>query len=286
MSVTVKSLAAAVALLTTAACAGPDIEKLRTAPLQGDAFDRTLAREYLKFATFEAEKMDDWLDARHFARKGLRAARGLETAPERPVDWRLPAGETVKITAARKRLIKVLEAGARRSDANRAAIAQFGFDCWLEQQEENFQKDDIAACRDRFFTALDGLEKGSVKARVDGKPDTNAVLRESRYLVFFGHDDTVIGNSAARVIAAAADVAKQANTPSVVVAGHADRSGPDKYNTTLSQRRADAVRAALIRAGLRPERISVTAYGEASPIVPTKDGMREQRNRRAEIQLR
>lgn len=286
MTVTVKSLAAAAALLSTAACAGPDIEKLRATPLQGSVFERTLAREYLKFATFEADEMDDWLDARHFARKGLRVAGGLDTAPENPADWKLPAGEATRIAAARKRLVKVLDVGARRTDANQAAIAQARFDCWVEQQEEDFQTDDIAACRDGFFAALSRLENDPGKAQAAGKPDTNAVLRESRYLVFFSHDATEIGDRAARVIAAAAKVATQANTPRVVVAGHADRAGPDKYNTVLSQRRADAVRAALIRAGLRPERISVTAHGEAAPIVPTSDGKREPRNRRAEIQLR
>ena len=53
----------------------------------------------------------------------------------------------------------------------------------------------------------------------------------------------------------------------------------------LSQRRADAVRAALIRAGMRPERVSVIARGESAPMVATGDGVREPRNRRAEIVL-
>jgi len=286
MSVTVKSLAAAAVLLSTAACAGPDIEKLRAAPIQGDAFERTLAREYLTFAVFEDDEMDDWLDARRFARKGLRVASGTETVPERLEDWRLPVEEAGRIAAARKRLMRVLDAGARRTDGGRAAIAQARFDCWVEQQEENFQKDDIAACRDGFYAALSELEKPPGKALAAAKPDTNAVLRESRYLVFFDLDGTAIREGAERVINAAADLAREANTPRIVVAGHADRSGPDRYNTILSQRRADAVRAALIRAGLRPERISVIAYGETMPMVPTKDGQREPRNRRAEIQLR
>ncbi|MHA1107713.1 MAG: OmpA family protein [Alphaproteobacteria bacterium] len=284
---TAKSLAAAMALLATAACAGPDIDRLRATPLQGDVFDRTLAREYLKFATFEADQMDDWLDARHFARKGLKAAHGRTPAPERLDDWRLPKGRIAELAAARKRLVEILDAGARRNHGASAAIAQAGFDCWVEQQEEGFQSEDIAACRNRFFAALGKLEKTpGRKVAASGKPDTNAVLRESRYLVFFGHDAAIVGHKAAAVIAAAAEVAKQANTRMLVVAGHADRSGPERYNSALSLRRADAVRAALIRAGLRPGRISVAARGEAAPMVATKDGVREPRNRRAEIELR
>ena len=281
MTSTVKFLTVAAALLATAACAGPDIERLRATPLQGDPFSRTLAREYLKFATYEADEMDDWLDARHFARKGLRAARGLPTAPERAADWRLPSKKIKQIADARKRLVKALDAGARASASARAAIAQARFDCWVEQQEENFQPDHIAACRDRFFAALSDLER----AASAGKPDTNAVLRDSRYLVFFAHDAAAIDDRARLVITAVAAAAKRAGARALMVAGHADRSGAESYNASLSQRRADAVRAALIRAGLRPERVSVTAHGESAPMVPTGDGVREPRNRRAEIVL-
>ncbi len=284
MTLTIKSIAAAAALLATAACAGPDIERLRAMPPQDDAFNRTLVHEYLAFATVEADEMDDWLDARHFARKGLKAAKGLPTAPERLVDWRLPPKERIQIAAARARLVNVLDSGARVSNPERAAIAavaQARFDCWVEQQEENFQKDEIAACRDRFFAALSDLELPASA----GKPDTNALLRDSRYLVFFGHDAATVDETARQVIAAVAAVARQAGTRSLSVAGHADRSGPDRYNAVLSQRRADAVRAALIRAGVRPERISVAARGEGAPLVSTLDGVREPKNRRAEILL-
>lgn len=278
---TVKILAGAVALLATAACAGPDIERLRATPLEGDPFTRTLAREYLKFATYEAYEMFDDADARHFARKGLRAARGLPTAPERTADWRLPPARIKPIADARKRLVKALDAGARAADSERAAIAQARFDCWVEQQEENFQPDHIAACRDRFFAALSDIERSAGA----GKPDTNAVLRDSRYLVFFSHDTAAVDDKARRVITAVAAAARQVGARGLLVAGHADRSGADSYNASLSQRRADAVRAALIRAGMRPERVSVTAYGESAPMVATGEGVREPRNRRAEIVL-
>lgn len=276
--------AGAATLVLTGACAGPDIERLRAAPLppQGDSFNRTLAQEYLKFATFEADRMDDWLDARHFARKGLKAAAGSATQPERLADWRLLPGDAAKIARARKRLVEVLDGGARKFDGGKAAVTQASFDCWVEQQEEGFQDDHIAACRDRFFAALTELEN----PRSAKKPDTSAVLRESRYLVFFGHDAMNVDEKASRVIAAVSELAKSAGGRMLVVAGHADRSGTGEYNTALSQNRADAVRAALIRSGLRPQRILVTAHGETRPLVKTGDGVREPRNRRAEIILR
>ena len=70
------------------------------------------------------------------------------------------------------------------------------------------------------------------------------------------------------------------------MAGHADRSGTPQYNQRLSQRRADAVAAELVRQGVSRNEIMVTAFGESRPLVPTADGVREPQNRRVEIVLR
>ena len=67
------------------------------------------------------------------------------------------------------------------------------------------------------------------------------------------------------------------------VTGHADRAGPAEYNLRLSIRRAESVRTWLTGRGMLPSDISVAGRGEAEPAVPTVDGVREQRNRRAVI---
>ena len=75
-------------------------------------------------------------------------------------------------------------------------------------------------------------------------------------------------------------------TTRIEVAGHADRSGTPAYNQRLSQRRADAVAAELVRQGIARNEIAVSAYGESRPLVPTADGVREPQNRRVEIVLK
>ena len=67
--------------------------------------------------------------------------------------------------------------------------------------------------------------------------------------------------------------------------GHADRSGPVAYNQRLSERRADAVKARLIREGIPAGQIVTIGRGETQPMVPTADGVREPQNRRVEIVL-
>ena len=72
----------------------------------------------------------------------------------------------------------------------------------------------------------------------------------------------------------------------IVATGHADRSGPTAYNQRLSERRAAAVKTALVREGVSEGTIQTAGRGENENLVPTADGVREPRNRRVEIVFR
>jgi OmpA-OmpF porin, OOP family len=106
------------------------------------------------------------------------------------------------------------------------------------------------------------------------------------YLVFFDWDRADLTDRARQIIGEAAQGARRVQSTRIEVAGHADRSGTPQYNQRLSQRRADAVAAELVRQGVSRNEIAVTAYGESRPLVPTADGVREPQNRRVEIVLR
>jgi OOP family OmpA-OmpF porin len=69
----------------------------------------------------------------------------------------------------------------------------------------------------------------------------------------------------------------------VTVIGHTDTTGTDDYNMRLSDRRAAAVRDALIAQGVYAKMIKLKAMGEKDLAVPTADGVREPKNRRAQI---
>jgi outer membrane protein OmpA-like peptidoglycan-associated protein len=71
----------------------------------------------------------------------------------------------------------------------------------------------------------------------------------------------------------------------VDVAGHADSTGPDAYNQSLSQRRADSVAQALIANGVQPVRVVAVGFGEARPIADNNTVAGRQANRRVEIKL-
>jgi outer membrane protein OmpA-like peptidoglycan-associated protein len=103
------------------------------------------------------------------------------------------------------------------------------------------------------------------------------------YMVFFDFDRSDITTVAQGTIRQAANDAKVGRVTRLQVTGHADRSGSEAYNMALSQRRAEAVRAELVRHGIPAEQITVQARGEGEPLVPTADGVREPQNRRVVI---
>ena len=102
--------------------------------------------------------MHDWRSAEFFASKGLRAAAGEAVEPEWLPAWDLPADRLDELKDARRRLITIMVKGARERLPEDAAIAQGRFDCWVEQEAEGHQSEDIAACRDEFFAAIEQAE--------------------------------------------------------------------------------------------------------------------------------
>jgi outer membrane protein OmpA-like peptidoglycan-associated protein len=69
----------------------------------------------------------------------------------------------------------------------------------------------------------------------------------------------------------------------VTIEGHTDSRGSDDYNVQLSQRRADAVRAALVMRGVDAGRIQAVGLGEAYPVASNDSPAGMQQNRRVEI---
>ena len=77
---------------------------------------------------------------------------------------------------------------------------------------------------------------------------------------------------------------KEQGPDSVTVLGHADRSGGDDYNMSLSERRAQTIADALVAAGIPESAINTMGYGETEPAVETEDGVAMRQNRRAAVQ--
>jgi len=69
----------------------------------------------------------------------------------------------------------------------------------------------------------------------------------------------------------------------VEVQGHTDNTGSDAVNLDLSQRRADAVKDYLVKAGVPQERLKAVGYGPARPIADNSTKSGRALNRRVEF---
>jgi len=69
----------------------------------------------------------------------------------------------------------------------------------------------------------------------------------------------------------------------VQIDGFTDSVGSDPYNQDLSQRRANAVREALIARGVDSSRIGTEGYGKSYPVANNSDSGGRQLNRRVEV---
>ena len=281
----------------------------RTTDRGATPFTQALASEYQGFWTYEAKEMYDWIDAEHFAFKAQAAARGETPLPERVERWNVAGKYQADLKQGRDRLVRALEAGGRERAPKLAARAQVAYDCWVEQQEENWQFDHIAACRKDYETAVAALE-GQLAPRPVAQaapptaaPAQAAPVAANEFRVFFDWDVAELDATADQVLDAATSRVRTAfsggtagatagasgggaATPTIVIIeGHADKSGPNDYNQRLSQRRAEAVRQALVQRGWPADRIEIRAMGEEDPLVETRDGVREPANRRVRISL-
>lgn len=68
----------------------------------------------------------------------------------------------------------------------------------------------------------------------------------------------------------------------IELSGHTDDIGEDKFNLTLSQNRADAVKEYLVKKGISTNRIQSKGYGKTKPIVPNTNEENRKQNRRTE----
>ncbi|MGB1086877.1 MAG: OmpA family protein [Alphaproteobacteria bacterium] len=284
--------------------AARNIDALKASPGQGSEFAQMLKKEYQRLADEEATVSRDYIDADFYAKKGLRAARGEEVAPERPIDWAI-GSQRGTLDNARNRLVTALDNGGRTQEPRLSAFTQARYDCWVEQQEEAYQSEHISRCRTEFGALITKLEKAltappapapapqpvytqQIAPAPTPPPTVKVVQRQAErrlFVVLFDFDSSKLSNDAQEAVNYIA--AKLRNWPQgkALVIGHADKAGTSRYNMALSQARAGRVMKALTTAGAPSDKVALTWAGEDDPAVPTADGTREQANRRVVVIL-
>ncbi len=266
------------AALVLSGCAGMELEKAQNLTPEGSAFNKSLYRGYLDLAASEYAEAD-YADSDVFAGRAIGAGSGQLVKPEEIDRRALPDDKVSELMAARRRLAMALSTGAAERKPTEAAHAQVMFDCWMQEQEENFQPEDIARCRGDLMAALDALE---VRPVAMAEPAPPAPI-PGPYVVFFDFDKAELTDQAKVVLANVARDAGSAKIERIFTSGHTDRAGADSYNDALAKMRVEAVAKYLITSGIDKGKLLTADYGENRPQVATPDGQVEPKNRRVEI---
>lgn len=131
---------------------------------------------------------------------------------------------------------------------------------------------------------------------INGKNDTDGCPDEGEGAVTIESDSLVIkqvvqfkaGSATLQPVSLpllqqVAGTLRAASTLSIEIQGHTDDVGSAAQNIRLSQRRAEAIRAVLVRAGVAPARLISTGFGPTRPRASNKTAEGREQNRRVEF---
>ncbi|MBO6824925.1 MAG: OmpA family protein [Sneathiella sp.] len=271
------------ASVTLAACGGKlgEAEKMSAS---GSAYSKALYNDYIALSKGEYGE-GDYTDSDRFAEKAMAAAMGEEVGPYNPGEWSIPADREPVMKGAYDRLVAALNSTAKDKATVQLARAQTSFDCWVQEQEENFQPDHIAACRDAFIAAMGDVDKMiAVKpAPAPAPAPKEMVAKPMTWNILFQFDSVKMLPGSADKIAEAVKYVNNFKRPRVTIAGYTDTSGSKEYNAALSERRSEELALKAMDIGLNPQNVIMRSYGEDRLAEPTADGVKNQANRRATI---
>ncbi|HJL19148.1 MAG TPA: OmpA family protein [Sandaracinaceae bacterium LLY-WYZ-13_1] len=143
-------------------------------------------------------------------------------------------------------------------------------------------------------------ETFDVAAREQAEPTITLIARPRRSLVRvrrrqivirrqvnFATDSAEILPSSTELLSEVADVImRHPELTEIEIQGHTDNRGGRQHNQELSQRRAEAVRDWLVRAGVDASRLEARGYGQENPLVPNITAANRARNRRVQFVIR
>ena len=305
LSATTISLALALAVAALSACATLDqrpyalddariaVDAVRTNPqvtalAQGELNDAIAAYQRAE-STYRAE--GDSAEVRHLAYVARdRAAIAQETAnlrgAEQAVANATAERDRVRLmarTAEAENAARMAQLAQLRADATRREAVEAERQALAAQQQARLSQQDALASQQqaRAAEARAALLETELRDLAAIKTDRGMVVTLSD--VLFDTGSATLRPGGQRVVARLAEFLREYPERTLAIEGFTDSVGNDSYNQVLSERRAAAVRLALMDAGIAASRIDVRGYGEQYPVASNDTPEGRQRNRRVEV---
>ena len=114
-----------------------------------------------------------------------------------------------------------------------------------------------------------------------GWPEDREALKADT--IHFEYDSAVVKPAEHSKVTAVADYLKSNPSNAVKVEGHCDERGTDEYNRSLGERRAQAIREELVKAGVDAGRVDTVSFGRDRPVDTGHSDAAHRKNRRGEF---
>lgn len=180
---------------------------------------------------------------------------------------------------------KVMELAQLKGEARAAKLATL-------EREEALKKTQAELSDKEAKLAASTAKNAAAEEKLQGLETRMAGLetqRTSRGLVatlggvFFDSGKATLHAGVARNLNPVVDALQQYPELTISIEGHADSTGNDAFNQTLSANRAMSVKNMLTSKGIDAARITTQGFGSAYPIATNDTEAGRQRNRRVEI---
>ena len=136
----------------------------------------------------------------------------------------------------------------------------------------------------RANLAAAGLSKTPMIVQIGVTTDPELMKRLAALDLHFAPASADLLPDSSQAVAVLVPELRRIDAP-IIIVGHADATGRAAANDDLSQRRADAVRALLVKSGIAPGRVTALGEGDRMPVGDNATPTGRAANRRATIGL-
>ena len=285
-------------LLLINSCAYFRLKELDKHNFSQDNIYDLVSKEYKEFAYSELYEMHDELDANYFAFKANNILKTKIIRIENPKNWKIPDNYENEAKEEYKKISSLLKEEFTFQYPKLVAKLVSGYDCWLEQIEENWQIKDIEYCKNKFTNAYkkilaSEISRQSISKKQKSEISSSSVSEKNKsyfikgdktksVLVFFKYDSYKLSITEKDKLDNYISTLIKTDSNPIIIYGHTDTKGSKKYNLILSEQRALSVSKYFRKKGIN-NKLIIKSYGEDYPLIITGDNVEEENNRRVEV---